>query len=481
MISRNTAIDKAVWYFDHGAFRHDLARRVAIPTESQNPERSGDLARYIEAEMEPALKAMGFSCRLLQDDRTRGPLLYGERLEADDGPTVLGYAHGDVIRGFEGAWQDGRSPWKLAEAGGRWYGRGVSDNKGQHTINLAALEAVLAVREGRLGFNAKFLIEMGEEIGSPGLRDVCALHCDLLRSDALIASDGPRLSLDRPTIFLGARGAYPIDLWIEAREGSHHSGNFGGLLSNPGIELAHAIASIVGRSGQIRIAEWVPHEIPASVRHALESIHIETEPGGPEIEPWWGEAGLTQAEKVYAWSCFEILAFACGNPNEPVNAIPGRAWARGQLRFVVGVDSDEVIPALRRHLDQHGFSRVQAAKAPDEVFAATRLDPDHAWVRWAADSITRTTGKTPAVLPNLGGSLPNDVFAELLGLPTIWVPHSYPGCSQHAPNEHLPLSAAREGLAIMAGLYWDLGQTETRPEYGRSRARGPKSERGESR
>ena len=75
----------------------------------------------------------------------------------------------------------------------------------------------------------------------------------------------------------------------------------------------------------------------------------------------------------------------------------------------------------------------------------------------------RTTNQRLAVLPNLGGSLPNDIFAVGLNLPTIWVPHSYPGCSQHAPNEHLPMAIAREGLAIMAGLYWDLGESGTPP------------------
>ncbi|EPN73054.1 hypothetical protein A234_19095, partial [Pseudomonas syringae pv. actinidiae ICMP 19101] len=68
-----------------------------------------------------------------------------------------------------------------------------------------------------------------------------------------------------------------------------------------------------------------------------------------------------------------------------------------------------------------------------------------------------TTGKKPALLPNLGGSLPNDVFAEVLGLPTVWVPHSYPACSQHAPDEHLLAPVVKESLQIMAGLFWDLG------------------------
>ncbi len=100
---------------------------------------------------------------------------------------------------------------------------------------------------------------------------------------------------------------------------------------------------------------------------------------------------------------------------------------------------------------------VQVGPARDETFPATRLDPDNPWVGWALDSIARSSGKKPALLPNLGGSLPNDAFSEILGLPTIWVPHSYPGCQQHAPDEHLPVAIAREGLAMMAGLYWDLG------------------------
>jgi hypothetical protein len=82
-------------------------------------------------------------------------------------------------------------------------------------------------------------------------------------------------------------------------------------------------------------------------------------------------------------------------------------------------------------------------------------------VRWAVKSIESTSACDVAVLPNLGGSLPNDVFAEVLGLPTIWVPHSYAGCSQHAPDEHVLAPVCRDALRIMAGLWWDLGGGST--------------------
>ncbi|MGH9810812.1 MAG: M20 peptidase family dipeptidase, partial [Terriglobia bacterium] len=104
----------------------------------------------------------------------------------------------------------------------------------------------------------------------------------------------------------------------------------------------------------------------------------------------------------------------------------------------------------------HGFSMVKVRTA--QSFAASRADLDSPWIKWAANSIRQTTGKDPAILPNFGGSLPNDVFSEVLGLPTIWVPHSYPGCSQHAPDEHILLPVTDEALRLMAGLFWYLGE-----------------------
>ncbi|WP_046864830.1 M20 family metallopeptidase [Microvirga massiliensis] len=461
-MTRQAAITRAETYFDSGAFKTDLARLVAMPTESQNPERAEALAAYIETEMRPLLEGLGFTCTTLHHPRAKGPFLYAERIENPALPTILGYGHGDVIRGLDKDWSEGLSPWKLTEMGDRWYGRGVVDNKGQHVINIAALRAVMETR-GKLGFNAKYLIEMGEEMGSPGLRELCTEQKELLKADVLIASDGPRLNAERPTIFLGSRGGVTFDLTIDARDGGHHSGNWGGLLSDPAIQLAHAISTIASPTGQIRIHEWVPKEVPASVRRVLADCEVDGGPDGPTIDPEWGEPGLTPAEQVFGWCSFDVLAMKAGNPETPVNAVPPKAWARCQLRFVVGIDPNEVLPALRRHLDRHGFPMVQIAKSRDEIFHATRLDPEDAWVGWAVDSLARTTGKKPAILPNLGGSLPNDIFSEVLELRTIWVPHSYPGCSQHAPDEHLPVAIAREGLAMMAGLYWDLGDGTTPP------------------
>jgi len=462
-MSRSTAIQNAERYFDEGGFFADLARRVAIKTESQNPARGAELSAYLESEMRPSLERLGFRCTLLANPAAKGgPFLYAERNEDAALPTLLSYGHGDVIRGQEEQWRAGLDPWVLKREGERLYGRGTADNKGQHSINLGALAAVLQAR-GRLGFNVKLLIETGEETGSPGLRQLCEQNKERFAADVLIASDGPRLQPGRATIYLGTRGALNFDLSVDLRAGGHHSGNWGGLLRNPGIVLAHALASITGANGAIRVPEWRPDSLTPSVRAALADLVVEGGADGPDIDADWGEPGLTPAERVFGWCSFEVLAFVTGNPDKPVNAIPPRASAHCQLRYVVGVDAADIVPALRRHLDRNGFAMVKLAPARDGFFAATRLDPDHPWVKWAAASIKRTVGTAPAILPNLGGSLPNDVFAHVLGLPTVWVPHSYAACSQHAPNEHLLAPVAREALAIMAGLFWDLGESGAVP------------------
>jgi acetylornithine deacetylase/succinyl-diaminopimelate desuccinylase-like protein len=459
---RTDAIAHALHHFDSGAFRDVLTRRVALRTESQSPDSGAALRAYLTEEMAPAIDRLGGETVLVDNPVPGGgPFLIGHRHEDDALPTVLVYGHGDVVLGQPERWRPGLTPWQVAVEGDRWYGRGTADNKGQHTINLAALESVRAARGGRLGFNLKVLIETGEESGSPGLREMCAQRAGELAADVLLASDGPRLAAERPTVFLGARGQVAFTLSLDLRSGTYHSGNWGGLLRNPATVLANAIASLVDGSGVVRVPGLRAPEIPDAVRAALADVVPGGGPDDPDIDEDWGEPGRTAAEKLLGSNALEVLAFTAGTPDQPVNAIPATARAHCQLRFVVGTDWADLERIVREHLDAHGFPMVDVRV--ENTMAATRLDPDDPWVQWALASVERSIGRRPVVLPNLGGSLPNDVFADVIGMPTVWVPHSYPACGQHGPDEHLLGSVAREGLEIMAGLFWDLGEGRPSP------------------
>ena len=126
------------------------------------------------------------------------------------------------------------------------------------------------------------------------------------------------------------------------------------------------------------------------------------------------------------------------------------------------VERDVFIPALRKHLDEHALHAVEInTNIGRDQFPASRTDPDHPWVNWVKESIVTTTGTSPNILPCSAGSNPSELFKAGLDVPVVWIPHSYSGCNQHGADEHGLRSMFREGIGVVAGLFWDLGDRAT--------------------
>ena len=461
MSTREGAIARAASFFDGGGFKALLSDLVAIPSTAQEEGREADLDRYLNGAIRPWLERLGFQVQVRPNPLPGfGPILTGIRIEDPARPTVLLYGHGDTVRGLEDQWRQGLEPWRLIEEDGRWYGRGTADNKGQHALNIAALEAVLAERGGKLGFNVKIVLEMAEERGSKGLKEFVAAHADELAADVLIASDGPRVEPGIPTIATGTRGTFHFDLVLKLRPGGVHSGHWGGLTRDPAILLAHALTTMMDRNGKVLVRGILPPSLPNSVRAVLDGCPVGGGDGAATIDEGWGEPGLTSAEKIYGWNSLIVLAMISGRPENPVNAVAPDARAHCQIRYTVDSDPATFGAAVRAHLDAHGFQEI-AVENDFVRMAASRTDPDHPWVRWAQASMAKSLNKRVQIIPNSSGGLPGDVFVDHLGVPLVWVPHSYNGCKQHGPDEHYLIAPAREGILAFAGMWWDLGEGGT--------------------
>jgi acetylornithine deacetylase/succinyl-diaminopimelate desuccinylase-like protein len=462
MGTRDGAIARATQLFDGGGFRDRLAELVAIPSTSQDPGHEADVHRYLADAIQPWLDRLGFAVAIHPNPVAGfGPILTAERLEPDADLIALTYGHGDTVRGLEDQWRAGLNPWVLTVEGDRWYGRGTADNKGQHALNLSALEAVLAERGGKLGFNLRMVLETCEERGSIGLREFVAAHAEALHADVLIASDGPRVTPEVPTIATGTRGTFHFDLVVDLRPGGVHSGHWGGLTTDPAVVLTHALGAIVDRRGKILVRDWLPaNGVPASVRAVLDGCPVGGGGEAASVDADWGEPGLTPAEKIYGWNSFIVLAMVSGRPENPVNAVAPNARAHCQIRYTVDTDPATFAGSLRKHLDAEGFGGVRIENAGIRM-PASRTDPAHPWVRWTVSSMERSLGKRVQVIPNSSGGLPGDVFVDHLDVPLVWIPHSYNGCKQHGPDEHYLIAPAREGIAAFAGIWWDLGEAGT--------------------
>ena len=465
-MSREDAISRALACYDDDSdagYYKRLAKLVAVRTESQNPDRLAEHYSYVKDHMTPALEPLGYECRIYDNPfEGCGPVFLATRIEDESLPTLLCYGHGDVVLGMEGRWDKGRDPWSLTFEGEKVYGRGTADNKGQHLAHMIALEAVIETR-GNLGFNSKIAIELGEENGSKGFAEVVAENREDFQADAFFSSDGPRAEISRPNISLGNRGCINFNLVVDLREGGHHSGNWGGLLRSPAVILTNALATIVTPNGQILIEDWRPKNIPDSVRDALKGVARDAGENAPAIDENWGEPGLTMAEKVSIWNSFEMLAMEIGNTDAPVNAVPPNARAWCQLRHVIETRSDTILDALRAHLDAHGFTEVKIEEPPEEnrgLFAPGRTSPDHPWAAWLKSTVERVGGQSCGVVSCSGGSNVTGTIQSELGMPFAWLPMSYLACSQHAPNEHILKPLMREGLALITGVYWEMGSKE---------------------
>ena len=74
------------------------------------------LRSYLDDEMTPTLKPLGFTCRVL-DNPQGPPVLVAERIENPDYVTVLVYGHGDTVRGLDDLWRPGLKPWEISVDG----------------------------------------------------------------------------------------------------------------------------------------------------------------------------------------------------------------------------------------------------------------------------------------------------------------------------------------------------------------------------
>ncbi|MCG8509404.1 MAG: M20 family metallopeptidase [Rhodospirillales bacterium] len=136
-----------------------LAKLVAIDT--QNPPGKEDEAAYFLA---AELRDIGFDVALSEVAPGRVNVI-AEYLNGP-GPVLAFNSHIDVVPAGEG-WS--RDPLKLWEAGGRLYGRGSNDAKGQIVCMLEAARMLIATPETWSGTLMAVFVA-GEEVDSIGAK-----------------------------------------------------------------------------------------------------------------------------------------------------------------------------------------------------------------------------------------------------------------------------------------------------------------------
>ena len=201
-----------------------LKEYVSIKSISTDENYAGEMKRMVSW-LSDLLKKNSFKVELLPGKKTN-PVLFAEYIQSNKLETVLVYGHYDVQPGEkEDGWKS--EPFTLTERAGRLYARGVVDNKGQNLIHIVTV--LNLIKEGKLKYNVKFLIEGNEETGNADMRNILMKHKAKLKTDHIIVSDG-EIAGNTPTIEASLRGGFNMKVTFTTAKNNLHSGLCGGAV-----------------------------------------------------------------------------------------------------------------------------------------------------------------------------------------------------------------------------------------------------------
>jgi len=432
----------------------ELARLTAQPSVGAQNWGLHECAALV-AEM---LKQRGFAMQVLATGGA--PVVYGERKGRSD-KTLLIYNHYDVQPPEPLELWDS-PPFEPQVRDGKLYGRGVSDDKGQLTARLFAIDALLAEAD-ELPCTVKFIIEGEEETSSVHLHDFVEQHQELLKADACIWEFGGVDHRETPMQYLGLRGICYVELSVETANQDVHSGLGGSIFPNAAWRLVWALNSLKGPDERIRIPGFYDKVKPPSRRdrELMEALPDVAEDYHQRYGVKEFLKGLTGGLELNLAEVFEPTCTICGltsgyqGPGSKT-VLPAKASAKVDFRLVPDQRPEEVLDLLRKHLDAEGFSDVQIAYLGGEAPAKT--DPDDPFVALTVATAGPVYGQPMQLVPMVGGSGPSYPFVHLLKLPVVTAGAGYPGTLAHAPNENIRLDLYLKHAQHMLRLMEAFGQ-----------------------
>jgi len=431
---------------------------LRIPSVSADSEFQPQMQRCAEFVLS-AMQRAGLNSEIFPTDGH--PIVYGERIESSDLPTVLVYGHYDVQP------PDPLDEWTTPAfepqiRDGRIYARGSTDDKGQLFTHIKSIESWVNTAS-RLPVNVKFLIEGEEEVGSDHLDKFLEENRERLRADVAVISDTSQYGDGIPAITYGLRGIVAAEVRLTGPSKDLHSGIFGGSVANPANAIAGMCGSLVDAAGRIQIPGFYDDILPvtdeerqqfAGLPFAKESFLADT---GSSDE--FGEEGWSTLERRWIRPTCDINGIVSGYTGEgPKTIVPSWAKAKITCRLVPGQQPEPILDSLEQFLRdlcpaglKFEFSRFHGC--PAFVF-----DPNSKWITAASEAIATAFGNPPVFIRE-GGSIPVVMsFKQILDLDTLLLGWGRNSDNLHSPDEHLHLADFHNGTMASARLWQALSE-----------------------
>lgn len=442
-------------------FIADLNTLLKIPSISTLSTHQSDVERAAQWLVD-YMQAIGFEAQQFQRQAYL-PIVYGEWLGAgEDAPTVLVYSHYDVQPAEKADGWDS-DPFQPVERDGKIFARGAVDSKSHVMIQLNAVEAL--IKTGNMPCNVKLIFEGEEESGSDHIFGFIKQRQDLLKSDAIVVSDGSLPDVNQPVLDYGLRGLVALQVSVTGPQRDLHSGHFGGTVHNPIQALAEIMAQLHDENGTVTVPEFYRdvREISTEERQRLTNIapYVEQEWKAVANAPkHWGESQFTLHERICARPTLEFNGIYGGFQGEGTKTvIPTQAHLKITCRLVPDQTPEHI---------KHQVADYIQSIAPDTVkvevtILASDADPVYLDINQPVMQAThlaysRGWGVEP-LYSREGGSIPVvNAFAEGLNTPITLIPFGYKGGGAHSTNEYVVIDMYHKGIATMIEFYHALAE-----------------------
>jgi acetylornithine deacetylase/succinyl-diaminopimelate desuccinylase-like protein len=434
-------------------FLEELFELIRIPSVSSLPVHKPDMYRAAEKWKEILLAAGADKAELLE---TAGnPVIYGEKIVNPEAPTVMVYAHMDVMPAdpFE-LWNT--DPFEPVVKDGRIWARGADDDKGQSFMHAKAFEYL--VQSGQLKCNVKFLIEGEEEIGSPSLPEFCKKYKEMLKADIILVSDTSMIAPDVPSITTGLRGLAYWQVEVTGPNVDLHSGLFGGAVANPINMLSKMIAQTMGEDGKILIPGFYDDVVEVSKKErelmARAPFSLEAYKQSLHIEEVSGEKGYTTNERTGIRPSFDVCGIWGGYTGEGAKTVlPSKAYAKISTRLVPNQDHKKIEKLFVRYFESIAPKSVKVKVEYLHGGPSYVCPIDFPAYRAAEKAYKEVYGKEPVPVRS-GGSIPIiATFEEVLGIKSVLMGFGLGSDAIHSPNENFPLEQFFNGIRTIPLFY----------------------------
>ncbi|MBI4658513.1 MAG: dipeptidase [Verrucomicrobia bacterium] len=441
-------------------FIRELCDYVRFPSVSAQPVHRKDLEACARWLFQHCQK-IGLQAELQPTAGNPIVLASTPRRNSSRKPHHLIYGHYDVQppEPFD-LWRS--PPFEPRVQGNSLFGRGASDNKGQHLAHLNAVEAYLKTGS-ELPCDLTFVIEGEEEVGSKHLSDFLRDKRSRLRCDGIVISDTGLVSKKHPTLTYGLRGIAALELKLTGPSRDLHSGIFGGTVDNPAMVLCQLLAQLRDKKGRVAVPGFYDDVEPLTSfeRKQLARLPFQERAyrkflGVPKL---LGERGFSPVEQRCARPTLEINGLTSGYQGEGSKTIiPAWASAKITMRLVPNQKPERVRELFVRRIRKICPPTVGLEFRAEHGGEPYVIAPQSRGAQAGLRALKKAFGREP-VLMREGGSIPIvNAFKKILNADSLMLGLALPDDNAHSPNEKFDLEVFAKGMAMSAHLWQELAQ-----------------------